>query len=140
MLTSILGRLLAGATAVAATFVAVPLLTPAPAARADEIRDDEWTFLSAIDVQRAWNVTRGRGVTVALLDTGVDAGQRDIAGSVNAGPDYTRGANPAGDRNFPGDPSLCVCKGYRCPGVRKLWISHANRKHRKAINYLKLLI
>ena len=96
MLTSILGRLLAGATAVAATFVAVPLLTPAPAARADEIRDDEWTFLSAIDVQRAWNVTRGRGVTVALLDTGVDAGQRDIAGSVNAGPDYTRGANPAG--------------------------------------------
>jgi type VII secretion-associated serine protease mycosin len=98
MLTSMVRRALAGATAVAATFVAVPLVTVAPAsvARADEIRDDEWPFLAAIDVQRAWNVTKGRGVTVALLDTGVDAGQRDIAGSVTTGPDYTRGANPAG--------------------------------------------
>jgi type VII secretion-associated serine protease mycosin len=68
----------------------------ASVARADEIRDDEWPFLAAIEVQRAWNVSKGRGVTVALLDTGVDAAQRDIAGSVTTGPDYTRGANPAG--------------------------------------------
>jgi type VII secretion-associated serine protease mycosin len=98
MLTPMLTRLLVAATAVAAAFAAVPLVTvpSASVAHADEIRDDEWPFLAAIDVQRAWNVTKGRGVTVALLDTGVDAAQQDIAGSVITGPDYTRGANPAG--------------------------------------------
>jgi type VII secretion-associated serine protease mycosin len=98
MLTPMLTRLLAAATAVAATFVAVPVVTvpSAAVASADEIRDDEWPFLAAIGVQRAWNVTKGKGVTVALLDTGVDAAQQDIAGSVITGPDYTRGANPPG--------------------------------------------
>jgi type VII secretion-associated serine protease mycosin len=92
---SILRRPLAACAAVTAALVAVPLVTPA-AARADEIRDDEWPFLSAIDVQRAWNVTKGGGATIALLDTGVDAVQSDLVGSVTTGPDYTRGANPAG--------------------------------------------
>jgi type VII secretion-associated serine protease mycosin len=94
--SSAVRRPLAGVAAVAAALVALPVLTPARVARADEIRDDEWPFLTSIDVQRAWNVSKGRGVTVALLDTGVDAGQRDLAGVVATGPDYTRGANPAG--------------------------------------------
>jgi type VII secretion-associated serine protease mycosin len=94
-----LRRLLAGTAAVAAlgsALALLPLVPPASAARADEIRDDEWPSLAAIDIQRAWNITKGRGVTVAVLDTGVDAAQRDLAGAVTTGPDYTRGANPAG--------------------------------------------
>jgi type VII secretion-associated serine protease mycosin len=79
----------------AAALLAVPLSAPGTA-RADEVRDDEWQFLSAINVQRAWNITKGKGVTVALLDSGVDARQRDLVGSVTNGPDYARGANPAG--------------------------------------------
>jgi type VII secretion-associated serine protease mycosin len=75
---------------------AMSALPPVAAARADEIRDDQWPFLSALNVQRAWNVTKGKGVTVAVLDSGVDARQRDLAGSVTTGPDYTRGANPSG--------------------------------------------
>lgn len=90
------GAAAALAVAVAAAVAGLPVGTPGAVARADEIRDDEYPYLAAIDVQRAWNVTRGRGVTVAVLDTGVDAGQRDLAGSVTTGPDYTRGANPPG--------------------------------------------
>jgi type VII secretion-associated serine protease mycosin len=65
-------------------------------ARADQIRDDMWPVLSGLDIQHAWNVTKGTGVTVAVLDSGVAAGQQDLAGSVITGPDLTAGANPRG--------------------------------------------
>ena len=38
---------------------------------------------------QAWQSTRGGGVTVAVLDTGVDPNQADLAGAVITGPDYT---------------------------------------------------
>jgi hypothetical protein len=48
-------------------------------------------------VTRAWRSTQGAGVTVALLDTGVDAKQADLDGSVITGPDYTHlGRTPGG--------------------------------------------
>lgn len=66
----------------------------APAlARAAELPE-----LRAIDVYRAWRLTRGRGVTVAVLDTGTDPRTPDLAGSVTRGPDFTSGADPAGYR------------------------------------------
>jgi len=51
--------------------------------------------LAEIGVPAAWGVSRGQGVTVAVLDTGTDPGTPDLAGSVKAGPDYTIGVNPA---------------------------------------------
>jgi subtilisin family serine protease len=51
--------------------------------------------LGEIGVPAAWGASRGRGVTVAVLDTGTDPGTPDLAGSVKAGPDYTVGVNPA---------------------------------------------
>ena len=61
-----------------------------------QVRAAEQAQLKAIQLTPAWHLSRGRGVTVGVLDTGVDAGAADLAGSVTAGPDYTRGADPPG--------------------------------------------
>lgn len=64
--------------------------------RADAIRRQARRVLDSLNVPRAWNLTKGAGVTVAVLDSGVDAAQQDLAGSVTTGPDLTKGAGPAG--------------------------------------------
>ncbi len=63
-----------------------------------QARASDLAELAAIDVPAAWRVTRGRGVTVGVLDTGVDTRVPDLRGSVTTGPDFSRGANPPGYR------------------------------------------
>jgi type VII secretion-associated serine protease mycosin len=75
--------------------LAAVLLT-APPATADTVRDRQWPVLTSLNVPRAWNITKGGGVTVAVLDSGVDPFQEDLAGTVTEGPDLTEGANPPG--------------------------------------------
>jgi type VII secretion-associated serine protease mycosin len=81
----------------AAVLVLVVVLPPA-LARADTIRSNQQWVLSMMNAQAAWNLTEGSGVTVAVLDSGVDPYVSDLAGSVLTGPDYTgvdtRSANP----------------------------------------------
>ncbi|WP_203779343.1 S8 family serine peptidase [Paractinoplanes rishiriensis] len=61
------------------------LVTTTPAsAFADPARDRQW-HLAALDVAVVHKITRGAGVSVALIDTGVDAAHRDLAGAVLAG-------------------------------------------------------
>ncbi|MFA1544891.1 S8 family serine peptidase [Actinomadura chokoriensis] len=82
----------------AAVLAAVALvMAPAPA-EADQVRDAVTPVLESLNVPRAWTMAKGGGVTVAVLDSGVDAGQADLAGSVTAGPDLTNGAGPPGAR------------------------------------------
>ncbi|WP_019634684.1 S8 family serine peptidase [Actinomadura atramentaria] len=83
-----------GAVLAAGALAVVPV-GPAPA-RADQVRAAMAPVLAALDVPRAWELSRGAGVTVAVLDSGVDENQADLAGSVEQGPDYTAGANPPG--------------------------------------------
>jgi hypothetical protein len=80
---------------------AAALALAATPAAADQVRHREW-WLSAIHVTQAWESSRGSGVTVAVLDSGVDPAQRDLAGSVQAGPDFT------GTGGTPGSPGWGV--------------------------------
>ncbi|WP_405086944.1 S8 family serine peptidase [Microbispora sp. NBC_01389] len=66
------------------------------AARADDVRLSQQDVLRTLDVDDAWQLTKGAGVTVAVLDSGVDPDHRDLAGSVVTGRDFTSGANPRG--------------------------------------------
>ncbi|MFC9909309.1 type VII secretion-associated serine protease mycosin [Streptomyces sp. NPDC059862] len=72
-------------------------LVPPTAAHADGIRAEQWA-LDAMHTAQAWQTTKGEGITVAVLDTGVDADHPDLVGNVLDGKDMIRfGAEP-GDR------------------------------------------
>ncbi|WP_433056563.1 S8 family serine peptidase [Dactylosporangium sp. CS-033363] len=75
------------------------LVAPAGVARADVIRDNEW-HLRYLGVAEANRVTRGEGVTVAVIDRGVDRSHTDLAGAV-LDPVFVN-AGSAGDE--PGGP------------------------------------
>ncbi|MFL6053414.1 MAG: S8 family serine peptidase [Actinoallomurus sp.] len=68
-----------------------------PTAAVDLYRSQQWT-LGALHLPRAWKYSRGNGVTVAVLDTGVDGHQPDLAGHVVDGPDFTGHARKPGNR------------------------------------------
>ncbi|WP_405494739.1 type VII secretion-associated serine protease mycosin [Streptomyces sp. NBC_00096] len=86
-------RPLVPAMALAALFLA----TAAPPAAADAIRDRQWG-LTALRAEEAWGTTRGEGITVAVLDTGVDPDHPDLDGQVLEGADLVGMGAGRGDR------------------------------------------
>jgi hypothetical protein len=88
-------RMLLRAAAGAAAAVALGLLPALPAAAAvagpaDPVRDSQQWVFDMLDVQAAWQVTEGSGVTVAVIDSGVYPNVSDLSGStVTSGPDLT---------------------------------------------------
>jgi type VII secretion-associated serine protease mycosin len=61
----------------------------AVSAAADGIRDNQQWVLDMLNAETAWSVTQGSGVTVAVIDSGVNPDVSDLTGSVITGPDYT---------------------------------------------------
>ncbi|RVX44534.1 type VII secretion-associated serine protease mycosin [Nonomuraea polychroma] len=81
---------------VASVAAAGMLLFTAPPAQADDVRGGQRQVIKTLELTQAWRVSKGAGVTVAVLDSGVDPRHRDLTGSVRVGKDFTAGANPPG--------------------------------------------
>lgn len=89
-------RALAAVATALAAGLALTVVGPLPA-QADQVRDLEY-WLSDYGFQRAWNTTRGAGVTVAVIDTGVDGSVPDLAGAVVGGTDVSGVGSPDGQK------------------------------------------
>ena len=73
------------AGALIAVSLTVPTTLAAPVAAAD-VREDQRWVLEKMNVEQAWKVTKGAGVTVALVDSGVDDEVAELRGRVISGP------------------------------------------------------
>ena len=97
-----LAALAKGAAAVAAAaLVALAAATPA---HADTVRDLEY-WLNDYGFTTAWNSSRGEGVTVAVVDTGVNGEVAELKGAVTGGTDVSGLGTPNGQTPVGEDPN-----------------------------------
>ncbi|MEU5482243.1 S8 family serine peptidase [Streptomyces mirabilis] len=77
-------------TTVGATLGALAVMSvgPAPAAAADDIQSQQW-YLNAMNAQGLWKVSTGKGISVAVVDTGVNPDTNSLKGQVLPGVDVT---------------------------------------------------
>jgi type VII secretion-associated serine protease mycosin len=80
--SAVLGLLLVGATGVPA--------------HADSARQQQW-FLDAMKAEQMWRTSTGEGVTVAVIDSGVDQDNPDLKGRILSGKDFA--TDQAGDEH-----------------------------------------
>ncbi|MDI3212380.1 S8 family serine peptidase [Arthrobacter sp. AL12] len=94
--SAVVALALAGSTLAAA-------LAAAPAAHADAWRDKEY-WLAESGITKAWEVSRGANVKVAVIDSGVDGKHPDLAGVLAGGVDVSGAGSPDGQKSIGAKP------------------------------------
>ncbi|MFI9390274.1 type VII secretion-associated serine protease mycosin [Streptomyces bauhiniae] len=76
-------------SSLASAFLGLTLVTVAATpAHAQSVRAQQW-HLDAMSAPEMWKVSTGRGITVALIDSGVDDSLADLEGQVLDGKDFS---------------------------------------------------
>ncbi len=84
---------------VAAVAIGAVVATPTPA-HADKWRKEQF-WLDDYKIKSAWKKTKGKGVKVAVIDSGMDADHPDLKGAIVGGKDFSgvgdgKGTKPVG--------------------------------------------
>ncbi|MCT1366469.1 S8 family serine peptidase [uncultured Kocuria sp.] len=100
--------IVSGILAVGLVPVATAEPSPAPSATAgpshgDDVRNHEY-WLDELGIRDAWKKSTGKGVKVAVIDTGVDAHHPDLQGSVEKGHDVSGGGSADGWKPIGAEP------------------------------------
>mgnify|MGYP000029327119 FL=1 len=94
--SALMALALAGGTLAAA-------LTGAPAAHADDWRDKQY-WLAESGITKAWEVSKGANVKVAVIDSGVDGKHPDLAGVLAGGVDVSGAGTADGQKSIGAKP------------------------------------
>jgi subtilisin family serine protease len=96
--------------------VAASLLAPAAAATAappahdaagssdDLVRSKEY-WLDSYGIRTAWGTTKGKGVTIAIIDSGIDGSVAELRGAVVGGTDFSGQGSANGEKPVGSDSS-----------------------------------
>jgi type VII secretion-associated serine protease mycosin len=99
---AVAAAVLAGALLAPSGAVAAPASESTPRAVGDLVRSKEY-WLDSYGIRSAWSVTQGAGVTIAIIDTGVDGSVAELRGAVTAGTDFSGGGTGGGPEGGKGD-------------------------------------
>jgi len=90
-------------------------------ALADQVRERQY-WLEDYRIEEAWQITRGAGVRIAIIDTGIDATHQDLEGAVVGGADFSGlgsidGLTPVGPERRHGTMVASLAAGRGNNGV-----------------------
>jgi len=94
---------------------AAPAAASAPLRAADGVRDREY-WLDDYGIRAAWATTRGAGVTIAVIDTGIDGTVPELAGAVVGGADFSGAGAADGQRPVGAEPEHATMVGSLAAG------------------------
>lgn len=104
---------------VAYLLVGIVTLCLSQSAAADPVRDHQY-WLNDYGFLRAWSLTKGQGVRVAVIDTGIDSTHPALSGAVIGGTDVSGlgssdGSTPVGQNSYHGTMVASLIAGRGNP-------------------------
>jgi membrane-anchored mycosin MYCP len=72
-------------------------LAQAASAHGDAVQSGQW-YLEKLGVRHAWTISKGAGVVVGVIDSGVDGSVPDLTGVVVGGADFSGAGSRAGQK------------------------------------------